>query len=181
MEQLMARKIASRYAKAIFDAAVEEDKLDIVIANILSLQRIYLEVPSLNRFFSDPTIPVAEKQSLIEGKFKKGMAPMVGSLLTLLLESDRIGLLPEITTLFMERVQQKEGIAKADVTVPVAMSDKLEKKLRTTLEKLFDYQQVELNVKVDPAILAGAIVRIGDVIIDGSYHGKLEMLRRQVG
>lgn len=181
MELLDSRKIASRYAKALLEAAEEQGELGNITDNMRLLQRIYLEVPELNRFFSDPVIPATEKKTVVQSQFKQGVAPIVGNLLELLTANDRIGLLPEIIEIYIDLINQKEGIAKAEVTVPVAMSDKLEGQLRSTLERLFGYQHVELSIKVDPAIIAGAIVRIGDKIIDGSYHGKLEMLRRQVG
>lgn len=181
MEQLESRKIASRYAKALLEAGQEQDDLESITDSLTRLQRIYLEVPELNRFFANPVIPVAEKQSLIQKQFKKGLMPLVGNLLELLIENDRLGLLPEIIEVYIQLIQAREGIAHADVTVPLSISEKQENRLRTMLEKCFGYQQVELNTKVDPSIIAGVIVKIGDKIIDGSYHGKLEMLRRQVG
>jgi F-type H+-transporting ATPase subunit delta len=181
MELLDARKIASRYAKALIEAADEQGQLDAVTQDIERLQRVYLEVPELNRFFANPAIPVADKQDVVKKQFHKGLSSMMGNLFSLLVENDRIAILPEILQAAVEIIRKRDGIAQAEVTVPIALSDALEKKMRKTLEKLFGYQQVELNIKVDPAILAGAVVKIGDKIIDGSYHGKLETLRRQVG
>lgn len=181
MEQLEARKIAARYAKALLDAADEQKALDKVTDNINALQRVYLEVPELNRFFSNPVIPTEEKKAVVEKQFQSNLHAITANLLNLLVENDRISLLPELITLYLELIQQREGIAQAEVIVPVPLKDKQEKALRSTLEKIFGYRQVEINSKVDPSILAGAIVKIGDKIIDGSYHGKLEMLRRQVG
>ncbi len=181
MDQLESQKIAFKYAKALMDAAIEQSELKAVSKDVHLLQSLYLDVPELKQFFGNPAIPVSEKQGVVEKQFKKGTSPMVGNLLQLLVENDRIALLPEILNCYIELFNLREGIAKAEVTVPVSISDDLERKLRSTLETLFGYQQVELNVTVDPAIIAGAIVRVGDKIIDGSYYGKLETLRRQVG
>lgn len=181
MEQIESRKIALRYAKALLEAAQEQRALDSTTESIRQLQGIYLEVPELSAFFTNPGIPAPEKQSILEKQFKKGIAPMVGNLLDLLASNERIGLLPEVMEGFIQLVKEKEGIASAEVTVPVAMSAGQENRLRTALEGLFGYQQVELSITVDPAIIAGVVVKVGDKLIDGSYHGKLEMLRRQVG
>lgn len=181
MEQLDARKIAIRYAKALLEAADEQGQYGEVSQNMFTLQRLYLEVPELNRFFANPAIPDEEKRAVIQEHFQGGLAPLTANLLTLLVDNDRIVLLPELIQAAIDLVHQREGVAQAEVIVPIAMKPGLEQKMKTTLEKLFGYQQVDLNVKVDPGILAGAIIKIGDKIIDGSYHGKLETLRRQVG
>ncbi len=181
MEQLEARKIALRYAKALLDAAQEENTLSELRVSLTSLRQIYQELPEFRRFFDNPAIPLSEKQDLVEKHLKKGVSPLVGNLLSLLVENERLDILSEVLDVSLELLNQREGIAKAQFIVPVPITATLEKKVRTTLEQLFGYQQVELETTVDSTILAGAIVKIGDKIIDGSYHSKLEMLRRQVG
>jgi len=181
MDQLATQKIAHKYAKALLEAASETNAVDPVNDVIQQLERLYLDVPTLNSFFANPAIPAEEKKAIIEKKFQKGVQPLVANLLTLVAENDRLALLPDILSAFMELMNERNGIVKADVTVPVAIDTKLEKKLKQNLEAVFGYSQVDLHITVDPGILAGAIVKIGDKLIDGSYHGKLEMLRRQIG
>ncbi len=181
MEQLESRKIALRYARALFEAAQETNEMAYVTENIGRLRQLYQDVPEMNAFFQNPMIPASEKRDLIETHFKQNLSPMIGNFLNILIENDRVAVLQEILEAYIEMVREKEGIVQAEVTVPVELEPKLEQKLQSTLESLFGYQQVEIKTIVDPAIIAGAVVKIGDKIIDGSYHGKLETLRRQVG
>lgn len=179
--QAEIQKIALRYARALLEAAKEQGQFDKVKTEMGQLQRIYLEIPELKSFMANPAIPAAEKEDLLAKQFQKALSPLVGNFLMLLLENDRLELLPEMVQSILDLIHTEEGIATAEVTVPVAISEDLENRLSNTLEKMFGYQKVELNIKVDPAIIAGAIVHIKDKMIDGSYHGKLEMLKRQVG
>lgn len=181
MEQLEARKIAFRYARALFDAALEQQSLETVIRDAGSLSRIYLDVPELADFFANPGIPLDEKKMLLNSRIKTGLTPLTANLLDLLTDNDRLVVLPEILTVFKELHHNHAGIARAEVTVAAAITPGIEDKLKASLEKVFGYKQVELTTTVNPGIIAGAIVRIGDKIIDGSYRGKLEMLKRQVG
>ncbi len=181
MPQLENRKVAQRYAKALMECAEEQGQWEKVTAGMDQLHRLYLEVPEMNRFFSNPVIPLAEKTAVYQEEMAQALPPLVANLLQLLLDNERMALLPEILEAVLALVQAQQGLVQAEVTVPVPLDDALEKKLRKTLETVFEYQKVELNVKVDPAILAGATIRLGDKLIDGSYLGKLEMLRKQVG
>lgn len=181
LSQLENQKIASRYAKALFEAAQEQGQLDKVTKDIQSLQGLYQDLPELSGFFANPVISVEDKQGVVDAKFKSSLTPLTTNLLNLLVQNERISVLPAILFAYTELYQKHQGIAKAEVTIPVAMSSKLENQFRETLEKAFGYKQVELETRIDPAIIAGAIVKIGDKIIDGSYLGKLETLRRQVG
>jgi F-type H+-transporting ATPase subunit delta len=181
LSQLDMAKVASRYAKALLESAIAENTWDLVQENLGQLQRLALDVPELNAFLASPVLPVSDKQAVLAQYVQTAVSPMVWKLLNILLENNRIALLPQVIESAQAMMQERNGITQADVTVPAAISPSLEAQFVKALETQFGYRQVLLNVTVDPDILAGAIVKIGDKLIDGSYYGKLEMLRRQVG
>ena len=181
MDKLESRKVATRYARALFEAAAEQNDSDAVAQSMQSLISIYAQLPELQAFFENPGLPAAEKSDILNRQFKRGVSPLVASLLDLLMTNERIALLPDIAQVYTELQREHQGIAEAEVIVPVAMDDYLEGRMRSTLEKLFGYRQVELKTTVDPSMIAGAIVKIGDKIIDGSYRGKLDLLTKQIG
>lgn len=181
MEQLDTRKIATRYAKALFEASNEAGEQESIQSAIDTWVSVFTEVPDLAAFFANPIIPMAEKKALLTEQFSEKTPDLLLKIVDLLFENDRIGLLGDVLTVYQELSRAALGIARAEVTVPVSIPATLETKLVASLKKAFGYKQVELTTTVDPDIIAGAIVRIGDKIIDGSYRGKLDMLKRQVG
>lgn len=174
-------KAAGRYAKALLDAAQEQNNMAAVRQDLDALSRLVLEVPELMGFLTNPMIPDVEKHAVVREKLQSGLNPLFARLLDVLLENDRLALLPYVLEESRKELAQRDGVVTAYVTVPVVLNEDLQSRLRQTLQSTFGYRRVDLDVRVEPAILAGAIVKIGDQLIDGSYSGKLETLRKQVG
>jgi len=174
-------KAASRYAKALLDAATEMNAVSAIRDDLQALSRLVLEVPELMSFLTNPMIPDVEKRAIVREKLQSGLQPLFARLLDVLLENDRLSLLPNVLDEAQKALAQRDGVVTAQVTVPVDLDDSLQARLRQTLQSTFGYRHVDLDVRVEPSILAGAIVKIGDQLIDGSYIGKLETLRKQVG
>ena len=105
------------------------------------------------------------------------MAPGVGSrrLLDTLAENKRLGYLPEIARLFDQMKDEAEGVVDVQITSASAMAADEQQKLQLALERRFG-RKVRVHAEVDPQLLAGAIVRAGDLTIDGSYRSRLERL-----
>lgn len=176
-------KIAAQYARAIFESAVEAGdatEKDVTKA-IRDLGALVDKVPDLLPFFKNPAIPTTEKQSFLETQFKKKTPELVYNLLLVMLDNDRLSVLPALVERYEALYNERHQIAVAEVVTAVELSSGLQKKFETVLKKAYGLSQVSLQNRVDPGILGGAIIKIHDKVIDGSFVGKLETLRKQIG
>lgn len=181
--RLEEMKIAARYARAIFESAVDAgDAVEKdVTQSIQTLGQLFEEVTDLDPFFKNPAIPHTEKLDFIQKQFNQNVPELVYNLLLIMLENDRLAVFPALAKRVAELSNERHQIAVAEVITAVELPKSLEKKFETVLKKRYGLSEVTLQKRVDPGILGGAIIKIQDKVIDGSFVGKLETLRKQIG
>ena len=130
------------------------------------------------RALRDPGQPIGQRVAAVEAAASEEPAE-VRALLTLLVRRDRISAFPAIAKAFGALVDRREGIAEARVTTAVALEPAQEKDLVSRLERTSG-QKIRASFLVDPAILGGAKVQIGDRLVDGSVRAQLELLGTQL-
>jgi F-type H+-transporting ATPase subunit delta len=179
--RLENNKVAARYARALFEAASAAGEAEPVARDLERVQSALDEVSGFYDFMANPGIPEREKRSLVQDHVAKGLGAWVTRILDLLMENGRIAVLPQLTTQYIELLNQSENITQAEVITAVELEQELRDRIRRTLETSFGYSRVELQHRVDPGILGGMVLKVRDQVIDGSYIGRLEELRKQVG
>lgn len=166
---------ARSYAQAIFEIARERDALD-RWAQELELLATAAQEPAFVLLMEDTRVPVPERVRRAE-QFVPGLSPMARNLLALLVAKRRLRLLPRILTAFQKLRDAYLGVEEAEVVTAIPLEadelDRLRARLRAARGK-----EVRLRHRVDPAILGGLIIRMGDQLLDGSVRGGLEQLRR---
>jgi F-type H+-transporting ATPase subunit delta len=165
-----------RYAEALFQVAVKEKA---VPTYRQSLQRLASALgPEVVKLLRDPRVPMAARRKALDDA-SKDEPPAVRAVLFLLLQRDRVALLPRIATAYDELVDRVEGVAKARITTSVVLDDaqrgafvqRLERSSRTKIRATFN---------VDPSLIGGAKVQVGDRLIDASLRNQLDDLARQL-
>lgn len=169
---------AKRYAQAAFDIAKQQNQLDRWEHDLGQLSEV-MTGDLVAEFFENPVVPVAAKQEAIEKALPAPEQRYVRNLALLLLERDRLSQLPDVVSVFHELVLQERGIAIAGVTTAVPLSKGEQSELQARLSKMIG-KTIELRPSVDPDIIGGLIVRIGDNLIDGSIRSQLSQLRNQM-
>ncbi|HLI51738.1 MAG TPA: ATP synthase F1 subunit delta [Thermomicrobiaceae bacterium] len=169
---------AKRYAQAAFDIAKQQNELDRWERDLNQLSQA-LTGDAVAEFFENPVVPVAAKQEAIEKALPNPDQRYVRNLALLLLERGRLGQLPDVVSDFHSLVLQERGIAIAGVTTAVPLTEKEQSELRDRLSKMVG-KTIELRPSVDPNIIGGLVVRIGDNLIDGSIRTQLSQLRNQM-
>jgi len=96
-----------------------------------------------------------------------------------LIESDRITVLPQIEAMFAQLKNAAEGVAKAEIVSAIALTDTQVSELKAVLEKRFG-KKIEATVSVDPSLIGGARIVVGDQVVDGSIAGKLQAMATQL-
>lgn len=178
-DRLDNNKVASRYARALFEGSVDAGEAASVAQDLETVNRIFTDVPQLGNFMANPGIPVAEKLALVDEQFK-AVNPWVLRLLRLLVENNRMPIFPHLVTWFTEYMNQRENVARAEVVSAVELEEELRRRIQKTLESTLGFSRVDIQNRVDPGILGGVIIKVQDKIFDGSYVGRLEELRKQL-
>lgn len=166
--------VARRYAQAALELADERDARDRWRADLAALAQIWSATPIALRL-DDPklgrTRRMNEARTLLQGK----VDPLVLNLVLLLVERGRASLIPRIAAAFERLEDERSGRAIAQVTSAIPLTDTQRENLRTQLSQRTG-KTVEITEQVDPAILGGLIVRIGDELIDASVAARLRRL-----
>ncbi|MGH2462744.1 MAG: ATP synthase F1 subunit delta [Candidatus Limnocylindria bacterium] len=175
----MARRdtAARRYAEAAFQVALAEDALDRWEAD-LGVLTAALEVPELRAVMEHPAIPFADKERVLRRAVSDvGAEPL--NLILLMIRRGRPGAIPAMRRHFEELVRRERGIAKAEIRTALPLDDQDRAELERTLERLAG-RDVELTELVDPSLIGGISVRIGDRLYDASVRSRLERLRARL-
>ena len=167
-----------RYAEAAFEVAVRDDS---VAAWQEQLDRAaeVLGAEDVARVLQNPAIPVEKRREVVEQALGADLPRPVLNMLFLMLHRGRIELLPQVAAHFRQLVNRREGITTATATSAAPLDEAEVSALRERLQQMTG-GRVELELQIDPTILGGVVVRLGDRLIDGSVRGRLERLRNQL-
>ncbi len=164
--------LARPYARAVFKMAREQQRLP-QWSNLIGWAANAVSEPALQSRLGDPGI---SPQALADLVGPPGdVDPLFQQFLSVLAENRRLAVLPEIAGLFDSLRAEDERIVRATITSATPLADEDVAKLRASLVKRFG-REVQVTTAVDAALLGGAIIDAGDVVIDGSLRSKLERL-----
>jgi F-type H+-transporting ATPase subunit delta len=167
---------ARRYAEALLALAQDERAVGEVRSSLEKLAPVFDRVTIAG--LRDPSVPMKQRVEALSSALK-AEPDVVRSLLVLLLEGDRIALVPQIALAFGDLVDQREGIAKARITTAVPLDEAARPELVRRLERESG-RKLRATFAVDPTLIGGAKVQIGDHLIDSSVRAKLTALGRQL-
>ncbi len=171
-------EIAQVYARSLFEVAKEQDKLDVVKEQLGQFAEALDDNQELATFFFAPYFSTKEKQDGL-GKLLDGVDPVVENFLELLIENHRVPVIFRVRREFEVLYEQENKLLPVTITSAVALDEATVKSIGDTIGKQTG-QQVELTADVDPDVLGGLIVRVGNSILDASIRNRLENLRRSV-
>jgi len=169
---------ARRYAEAAFEIALRDGNVD-TWRSELEGAAAALGDERVSRMLSNPAIALEEREALVEEALSKAVSRHVLNLILLMLKRRRIDQLPRVAAEFRRLDNQRKGITQAKATSAAELTPAELEALTSKLEQ-FTGGRVELDVAVDPSLLGGLVVRVGDRLIDGSVRGRLERLRNQL-
>ena len=168
---------ALRFAEAVFAVAQDMQQLDAWLEALDQASALY-ENHAVALYLTSPIVPAAKKRTVLAALLPDAM-PEVGRFLAILARRDRLELVPEIAQIFHRLLNEHRGIAVAQVTTAVPLDERQKSQIASRLGQRIG-KTVNVEARVDPAILGGVIAQIGDNVIDGSVRGRLERLRRSL-
>jgi F-type H+-transporting ATPase subunit delta len=167
---------ARRYAEALYEVAARENA---VPAYRASVERVREALgPDVVRWLRDRVVPVERRRAALEAA-TKGEPVALRAVLDLLLERDRLVLLPGIAAAFGELADRRDGVVRAKITTPVALDESHRADVVRRLEQTTG-KRIRPTFAVDPALLGGVTVQLGDRLIDASIRAQLDELRSQL-
>jgi F-type H+-transporting ATPase subunit delta len=171
---------AKRYATALAEIALEEGVFERVGRQLEEFLRLTRESDELKNLLANPAVERESKHGAVEEiAARMGASKVLRNFLLVLVDHDRTPLLPEIQKAFHELILERLGVAEAEVTSPAQLTPKQKRELSAALERLTG-KKIEARYDLDPALLGGAVVRIGSTIYDGSVRAQLERLRARL-
>ena len=166
---MSARSIAQKYAKALFDEALSQGNFERTAAELDTLRDVARLQPEMVQFLHSPEVHTEEKLEFVSRVFASRVQPLAYNFLRLVIEKGRVQLLGPITEAFKELVDEHEGILHAKVVTAVPLRGEQERRLLAELGRI-TRKRVAVEKTVDPAILGGVVVHLGNKIIDRSLR-----------
>lgn len=176
----MAKRIAATYGDSLFSVALEQKKIDEIYDEVLNVNAVFADNDELTVLLNHPRINKDEKIKVVENIFEKFVSKEVLGFLVTVITKDRLNEISDIFQYFIEKVKEYKRIGTAYVSTPMELSDAMKEKVHNKLIETTDYEEVDIIYTVDPSLIGGMVIRIGDRIVDSSIKNKLQMLTREL-
>jgi ATP synthase F1 delta subunit len=171
-------EIAVVYARSLFEVAREQDKLDVVREQLGAFSDALSENRDLQVFFFSPYFATKEKQDGLE-RVVTDADPVILNFLKLLIEKHRMPVVFRIRSNYDSMWEEENKLLPVHITSAVELDSAIVEQLGDRISEQTD-RKVELSANVDPEILGGIVVRVGNSVLDASVRNRLEQLRKQV-
>ena len=166
------------YARALFDAALDEKRLMPVREQLQQLVEAEAAVPELRKLLRNPQLDPRSKAAALDDLLADG-ENLLRNFLLVLVDKGRAGQLEEMAREFERLVSEHEGVVHAELTTAVELSDEDAGELLQQIERASG-RRVEASRSVDPELIGGIVLQVGSHRLDASVRGRLERLRREL-
>ncbi len=167
-----------RYAEAAFEVGLRDKTVEAWRAELDTAASIATD-ERVGRMLANPAIALEQRDELAKQLFGKVVSGPVLNLIQLMIRRGRIHELPRLAAEFRRLDNARQGITLATATSAAPLTKDEIQALTERMEQ-FTGGRIELDVQVDPSLLGGVVMRVGDRLIDGSVRGRLERLRNQL-
>lgn len=172
-------QLAKKYAVAMFELAQEEEKLVEYGRQLADIRSLMQTQPLLKAFLSNPQVQPSDKKQLLNKVLGDDVAKSVHNFMLLLIDKHRIALIEEIVGEYEALSNQARNIVVAHVTTASPLNQKQQTALTAKLKAITD-KDIQLKTHIDPSIIGGVVVKMGDRLIDGSVTSQIKSLEKQL-
>lgn len=178
---LLASKIASPYARALFDFSVEKNIIHQITADFQNLEIFLNESSELTKYLSNPIVSKDSKQAILAKIFLQSpLNDETFTFLMLLLDRDRINLLKSVVTNYLELVYETASIKTIEVTTAFAFSKLQKNTLIQKLKELMNIREIRLVITVEPSLIGGFLIKTESKVIDFTIKNQLKSLAKHL-
>ena len=178
---MISSDLAKRYARAFFDIAVEERKIEDYGRELASFSTMVLQNKDPQEFLGNPIFELKAKKSVVEELLALvKMSDRTANFVRLLVDKQRIGMLAEVENAFKELMDKTLKKVRVSVRTAYPLSAELEQALKQRVAEMTG-KEVEMTVEDDTSLIGGLVVRVGDTLYDGSIKAQLGNIRKLLG
>lgn len=171
--------VAYRYARSLMELARERDQLAAVSEDMALVARVCFGNRDLMTMLKSPVISGDKKDNVLDKVFAGNIGEMTARFMSILVRKGRESMLPEVAHAFGELFRKDQNITVCEVSSAVPLSEESRLRVRAFVEKKYPGQSIALSEKVDPDLIGGVVIRVGDEQYDGSVSRSLNDLRRK--
>lgn len=172
----MIEVVSKRYGQSLFEAALEQGKLDLVFEELAGLERVIKDNQAFFKVLEYPFITLNEKNKIINEVFSKSFDKVICDFLKVLIEKDRMYILNAVLEDFEELYYEYKKLLRIQVTTAFELEEDYRNRLVDKLKEVFK-QDIIMDVRIDPAIVGGLYIKAKDKVIDATVRGKLDRMK----
>lgn len=172
-------RLASRYAKSLIDLAIEKGQLEQVFADMQWLQAVNKSNKDFVNLLRSPIIKADVKKKILDAVTAGNLGQLTNAFTTLLIRKSRESNLPEIVNAFIDQYKKHKNIQVIKLTTAAPVSDSLKNAIVEQVKKTAGFQQIELEEKVNPELIGGFVLQVGDQLVDASIAYDLRTIAKQ--
>lgn len=176
----MAKLISKTYGDALFELAVEKNKVDVLFGEIGQLKEVLSENDEFGRLMNHPKIIKEEKIQVAKNVFEGRISDELLGFITIIISKDRYKDIDAILDYFIAEVKRYKGIGVATVTTAVPLKEEQCRKIEQKLLDTTQYTTMEMHYDLDKSLIGGMVIRIGDRVVDSSIKTKLNELQKEL-
>ncbi|HTQ82570.1 MAG TPA: F0F1 ATP synthase subunit delta [Pseudolabrys sp.] len=177
-EEPIVSGVAGRYAQALFELALEEKATDAVKKDLESFDALIADNPDLARLVRSPVFGADEQLAALTAILDKaGIKGLAANFLRVITANRRLFAVREMIRAYRGLVARNKGEVTAQVTVAEKLSDTNLGALKDALKSVTGGKDIDFEVKIDPAIIGGLIVKVGSRMVDSSLRTKLNAIK----
>ena len=170
-------RLAARYAKSLFDFALEKGELEKVFEDMKMLQEICKKSRDFVTILHSPIIPVDKKEKIIAAVFRGKVSPLTGTFTRLLVTKGRENNFLEITTAFIEQYKEYKGIQTLRITTAYQISEEIKREIVEKVKPRVNVKELEVEEKINPDVIGGFRLELKDFLLDATVLHVLERAR----
>lgn len=176
----MAKVVAKVYGTALFDLAKDRNELDLVEKEAKTIQEILQSNVDLEQLLNHPRISKTEKIETVQAIFSRKYSDTIVGLLVIVIEKSRFDEIHSILEHYHMLYREYYRIGIAHVISAIELSYVQKQKVKEKLLETTSYKTVEIEYRIDPSIIGGLIIRLGDRVVDSSIKSQIESMKKDL-
>jgi ATP synthase F1 delta subunit len=170
--------VATTYAEALYEAAADQRAVEPVARDVAAFAEAWDGSAELRAVLEDPEIEVRQKKAAVAA-LTEDAHPLMRNFIQVLLDRGRIDAFPEMARALADRVARAEGRLEVTAVTAVPLAPDLRERITARIREKTG-SEVDLSETVDPDIVGGLVLRIGESVVDGSVRHRIEELRERL-
>ncbi|UHG90544.1 ATP synthase F1 subunit delta [Spirosoma oryzicola] len=171
--------VAARYAKSLLDLAQEQGITETLYKDMQLFKQTVDQSRPLLLMLKNPIVRSEKKTAVLKAAFEKRLNPVTMSFLQIITKKNREPIMDAIAEEFIRQYDRLKGVERASIITTVPLTDALREQFKAMVLETTGGKLVELEERIDPKLIGGYILRVGDQQIDGSIRNQLNELRLQ--